>query len=50
MADPKEDRVSELASTGPDHELMIDTASPPEEIKERTIQLINYMKGKDVNA
>ena len=26
MADPKEDRVSELASTGPDHELMIDTA------------------------
>ena len=50
MADPKEDRVSELASTGPDHELMIDTASPPEEIKERTIQLINYMKGKDVKA
>ena len=50
MADPKEDSVSELTFTGPDHELMIDTTSPPEEIKERTIQLINYMKGKDVKA
>ena len=50
MADPKEDGVSELMLTGADHELMIDTASPPEEIKESTVQLINYMKGKDVKA
>ena len=50
MVDSKEDSVSELALTGPDHELTIDTASLPEEIKEHTIQLINYMKGKDVKA
>ena len=46
--DPNEDGVSELRLTGPDHELVVDTTSPPEEIKERTVQLIKYVEGEDV--
>ena len=48
VSDPNEDGVSELRLTGPDHELVVDTTSPPEEIKERTVQLIKYVEGEDV--
>ena len=48
VGDPNEDSVSELRLTGPDHELVVDTTSPPEEIKERTVQLIKYVEGEDV--
>ena len=48
VGDPNEDGVSELRLTGPDHELVVDTTSPPEEIKERTVQLIKYVEGEDV--
>ena len=46
--DPNEDSVSEPTLTGPDHELVVDTTSPPEEVKERAVNLIKYMKGDDV--
>ena len=48
VGDPNEDSVSELTLTGPDHELVVDTTSPSEEIKDRTVNLIKYMKGEDV--
>ncbi|CAH3191634.1 unnamed protein product, partial [Porites evermanni] len=40
--------VSELTLTEPDHELVVDTTSPPEEIKDRAVNLIKYMKGDNV--
>ena len=41
--------VSEVASPEPEHELMIDTTSPPEEITKRAKEWIKYVKGeKDV--
>ena len=48
VGDPNEDSVSEPTLTGPDHELVVDTTSPPEEVKERAENLIKYMKGDDV--
>ena len=39
---------NEFELTGPDHELVVDTTSPSEEIKDRTVNLIKYMKGEDV--
>ena len=48
VGDPNEDSVGEPPVTGPDHELVVDTTSPPEEIKERAVNLIKYMKGDDV--
>ena len=48
VGDPNEDSVSEPTLSGPDHELLVDTTSPPEEIKERAENLIKYMKGEDV--
>ena len=48
VGDPNEDSVSELTLTGPDHELVVDTTSPPEEIKDRAVNLIKYMKGDNV--
>ena len=35
-------------SADPDGELMIDISSPPEEVKERTVDLIKYAKGEGV--
>ena len=32
----------------PDHKLMIDTSSPPDEIKKQAIELIRYVKGEGV--
>ena len=48
VGDPNEDSVSELTLTGPDHELLVDTTSPSEEIKDRAVNLIKYMNGEDV--
>ena len=48
VGDPNEDSVSEPTLTEPDHELVVDTTSPPEEIKDRAVNLIKYMKGDDV--
>ena len=48
VGDPNEDGVSELTLTEPDHELVVDTTSPPEEIKDRAVNLIKYMKGDNV--
>ena len=45
VGDPNEDSVGEPTLTGPDHELVVDTTSPPEEVKERAVNLIKYMKG-----
>ena len=44
--DSNEDSVSEPTLTGP--ELVVDTISPPEEVEERAVNLIKYMKGDDV--
>ena len=43
---PNEDSDSELTLTGPDFELVLDTSSPPEEVKERAVNLVKYIKGK----
>ncbi|CAH3180149.1 unnamed protein product, partial [Porites lobata] len=48
VGDPNDDSVSEPTLTGPDHDLLVDTTSPPEQIKERAENLIKYMKGEDV--
>ena len=48
VGDRNEDSVSELTLTGPDHELLVDTTSPSEEIKDRAVNLIKYMNGEDV--
>ena len=32
----------------PDHELVVDTTSPPDEIKEQAVKLIKYVEGKSV--
>ena len=48
VGDPNEDGVSELTLTEPDHELVVDTTSTPEEIKDRAVNLIKYMKGDNV--
>ena len=48
VGDPNEDSVSEPTLTGPDHELVVDTTSPPEEVKERAENLIKYMQGEGV--
>ena len=50
VCDPNEDSVSEPTLTGPDHELVVDTTSPPEEIKDRAVNLIKYMKGDSVKT
>ena len=39
--DPNVDRVIGLASAEPDRELLIDTASPPDEIQEQALSLIH---------
>ena len=46
--DPNVDRVIGLASAEPDRELLIDTASPPDEIQEQAIELIKYVEGEGV--
>ena len=46
VGDPNEDSDSELTLTGPDFELVLDTSSPPEEVKERAVNLVKYIKGK----
>ena len=48
VLDPKVDSVIELNSVELDHESMIDTASPPDEIKKQTIELMNYVEGEGV--
>ena len=48
VGDPNEDSVSEPTLTVPDHELVVDTTSPPEEINEQVVNLIKYMKGGSV--
>ena len=48
VGDPNEDSDSELTLTGPDFELVLDTSSPPEEVKERAVNLVKYIKGKGV--
>ncbi|CAH3180967.1 unnamed protein product, partial [Porites lobata] len=50
VGDPNEDRVDEPTLTGPDHELVVDTTSPPEEIKERAVQLIKEIQDEDFTA
>ena len=50
VGDPNEDSASELTLTGPDHELVVDTTLPAEEIKERAVELIKELKGEDVKA
>ena len=50
VGDPNEDSFSEFTLTGPDHELMVDTTSPTEEIKERTVQLIKEIQDEDFKA
>ena len=45
VLDPKVNSVIELNSVELDHESMIDTALPPDEIKEQTIELMNYVHG-----
>ena len=50
VCDLNEDSVSEPTLTGPDHELVVDTTLSPEEIKEREVQLIKEIQGKDVKA
>ena len=50
VCDPNEDSVSEPTLTGPDHELVVGTTLCPEEIKERAVQLIKEIQGKDVKA
>ncbi|CAH3191404.1 unnamed protein product [Porites evermanni] len=47
VGDPNEESVSELTLTGSDHELVVDTTSPSEEIKERAVQLIKEIQGED---
>ena len=46
--DPNVDRVIGLASAEPNRELLIDTASPPDEIQEQAIELIKYVEGEGV--
>ena len=50
VGDPNKNSVSELTLTGPDHELVVDTTSPSEEIKERAVQLIKEIQGEDFEA
>ena len=50
VRDPNQDSVSELTLTGPDHELVVDTTSPSEEVKERAVRLIKEIQGKDFKA
>ena len=40
------DGVSEVTSSEPEHELLIDTTSPPDEITKRAVEWIKYIKGK----
>ena len=40
------DSVSEVTSSQPEHELMIDTTSPPDEITKHATEWIKYVKGK----
>ena len=46
VPDPKVESVSEVTSAEPEHELMIDTTSPPDEITKRAEELIKYVKGE----
>ena len=48
VLDPNVDSVIGLASAEPDRELLIDTASPPDEIQEQAIELIKYVEGEGV--
>ena len=50
VLDPNVDSVIGLASAEPDRELLIDTASPPDEIQEQAIELIKYVEGERVKA
>ena len=50
VGDPNKNSVSELTLTGPDHELVVDTTSPSEEIKEGAVQLIKEIQGEDFEA
>ena len=50
IRDPNQDSVSELTLTGPDHELVVDTTSPSEEVKEHAVQLIKEIQGEDFKA
>ena len=50
VCDPHEDSVSGPTLTGPDHELVVDTTLPPEEIKERAVGLRRELNGEDVKA
>ena len=47
VGDPNEESVSEPTLTGPDHELVVDTTSPSEEIKERAVQLIKEIQDEE---
>ena len=46
VPDPKVESVSEVTSAEPEHELMIDTTSPPDEITKRAVEWIKYVHGK----
>ena len=48
VVSPKMNSASVHTSADPDGELMIDISSPPEEVKERTVDLIKYAKGEGV--
>ena len=48
VLDANVDSVIGLASAEPDRELLIDTASPPDEIQEQAIELIKYVEGGGV--
>ncbi|CAH3178757.1 unnamed protein product [Porites evermanni] len=50
VCDPNEDSVGEPTLTGPDHELLVDTTSPPAEIRERAVQLIKELQDADFKA
>ena len=46
VPDPKIDSVSEVTSSEPEHALMIDTTSPPDEIEKHAEKWIEYVKGE----
>ena len=47
VPDPNIDSVSEVTSSEPEHALMIDTTSPPDEIEKHAEKWIEYVKGED---
>ena len=50
VGDPIEGSDSEPTLTGLDHELVVDTTSPPAEIKKRAVQLIKEIQDEDFKA